>query len=273
MKVFVEKFADLKILRYKLIDFEKLNVRKKQYVYYLGLAARCGRDILWDQNNRYNLKIRKLLETIYKSYSGNRSSKEFLQFEIYLKRVWFSNGIHHHYSMDKIIPDFSKADLVGFINSSNAKELSFYGEIGELIEVITDPDKESKRVSLDSEKDLLLESAMNYYNNVSQSEAEAYYNEKRKLSGEKAPSFGLNTQLVKKDGVLSEVVWKTDGKYGKAIKQIVFYLGKAITFAENELQKVTIQNLIEYYKTGDLKLFDEYSISWVKELEGDIDFC
>ncbi len=272
MEVFVEKFADLKILRYKLNAFEKLSLQQKKYIYFLSMAARCGRDILWDQNNQYNLKVRKLLETVYKTYSGKRNQDIFKDFEIYLKRIWFSNGIHHHYSMDKIIPGFSKSDLLGFIEQSDLYSVTYKNEIDDLVDVITNPEREAKRVSLDSEKDLLDQSSMNYYNGVSQYEAESFYAEKRKEFSEKAPSFGLNSQLVKEEGILSELVWRIDGTYGKAIEQIVFYLEKAIPFAENALQKKTIEILVEYYKTGDLKLFDDYSIAWVKELEGNVDF-
>ncbi len=272
MNVFVEKFADLKILRYKLSGFEQLNLKQKQYIYYLGLAARCGRDILWDQNNQYNLEIRQLLEAVYKTYSGERDNELFKGFMIYLKRVWFSNGIHHHYSTDKIEPAFSKSDLNELIRLSDLSAISITKELEELVDVITVSEKEAKRVSLDSDKDLLHESSMNYYNGISQAEAESYYAEKRKKAGENAPSFGLNSQLIKKDGNLSELIWKIDGVYGKAIQQIVVYLEKAIPFAENEIQKDTIQKLIKYYQTGNLAHFDDYSISWVKELDGDVDF-
>ena len=272
MNAFVEKFADLKILRYELSGFEKLGLKQKQYLYYLGMAALCGRDILWDQNNRYNLKIRKLLETVHQTYSGDKDTRLFGQFQVYLKRVWFSNGIHHHYSTDKILPGFSKSDLNHLIECSDITSLSFKNEVNHLIDVITNPKQEPKRVSLDSDKDLLQSSSTNYYNGVSQSEAEFYYAEKRKQAGENAPSFGLNSSLIKENGTLSELIWNIDGTYGKAIRQIVFYLEKAIPFAENQQQKDTIRKLIRYYRTGDLKHFDEYCIAWVKTLEGDVDF-
>ena len=272
MKVFAEKFADIKILRYELTGFEKLSLQQKQYIYYLGQAALCGRDILWDQNNRYNLRIRALLETIHHNYRGDRQSDLFQQFEVYLKRVWFSNGIHHHYSMDKINPGFPAADLQQLISASDLSDFPFQKELDELVEVITNPALEVKRVSLDSSKDLLQASAMNYYRGVSQAEAEAFYKAKNKEAGENAPSFGLNSQLVKEDGQLKEKVWKADGQYGKAIQQIIFWLEKALPFAENELQQTHIRQLIAYYLTGDLKQFDEYSISWVNELDGVVDF-
>lgn len=271
MKVFVEKFADLKILRYELTGFDQLTVQQKQYIYYLGQAAKCGRDILWDQNNRYNLRIRKLLEEIFAAYSGDRSSELFVTFHTYLKRVWFSNGIHHHYSMDKILPGFSADELKQLIAESDLSSFSSQ-ELDELVEVITNPELEKKRVNLDSTKDLLETSAMNYYSGVSQAEAENFYETKRKQAGEKAPSFGLNSQLVKDNGELNELVWNVDSKYGKAIEQIIYWLEKAQPFAENELQQKHIKKLIEYYQTGDLQLFDEYSIYWTEELAGQVDF-
>ena len=272
MNVFVEKFADIKILKYQLPGFEYLNLNQKLYIYYLSLAARCGRDILWDQNNSYNLKIRRLLETIYETYSGDRDSKAFEQFLVYLKRVWFSNGIHHHYSTDKLIPEFSKNELLEIIDQSDLSTLSFENEIGKLIEVITNAHDESKRVNLSIDQDLLATSSMNYYENVSQNEAEEFYAEKRNNAGEKAPTFGLNSKLKKVDGRLEEEVWKLNGKYGEAIAEITSYLEQAIPYAENELQKELIRKLIEYYQTGDLNKFDSYSILWVQELSGDVDF-
>nr|MBD3622102.1 dihydrofolate reductase [Sunxiuqinia sp.] len=272
MKVFAEKFGDIKILRYELTDFEQLSLQQKQYIYYLGQAALCGRDMLWDQNNRYNLRVRHLLETMYQTYRGDRQSGLFQQFEVYLKRVWFSNGIHHHYSMDKSEPGFSASDLHQLIGASDLSGFPFLHELDELVEVITNPALEAKRVSLDSSGDLLQASAMNYYRGVSQAEAEAFYKAKNQAAGEKAPSFGLNSQLVKEDGELKEKVWKADGLYGKAIQKIIFWLEKALPLAENELQQKHIRQLIAYYQTGDPKQFDEYSISWVNELDGMVDF-
>ncbi|MGQ7871219.1 dipeptidyl-peptidase 3 family protein [Sunxiuqinia sp. sy24] len=272
MKVFVEKFADIKILRYELTGFENLSLQQKQYIYYLGQAALCGRDMLWDQNNRYNLRIRQLLETIYQSFSGDRQSDLFQKFQVYLKRVWFANGIHHHYSMDKIQPEFSAQELKALIAQVDLAGFAYLADLDELVDVITNPTQEAKRVSLDSSVDLLNASAMNYYQGVSQSEAEAFYKAKNQAAGENAPPFGLNTQLVKENGELKERVWKADGCYGKAIQQIIFWLKKALPFAENELQQKTIKELVTYYETGDLKAFDDYSISWVKELEGQVDF-
>ena len=272
MDVFVEKFADIKILRYELMGFDKLDLTQKQYVLYLSEAARCGRDILWDQNNRYNLKIRELLEIIFNTFRGNRESSEFNSFLIYLKRVWFSNGIHHHYSMDKFIPEVGINAFKALLAKSDIDTYNYKGELEDIIDVIYNPDREGKRVSLDGDKDLLEASAMNYYHGVSQQEAESFYEEKRKVAGGNAPSFGLNSQLIKEGGAIKELVWSANGKYGKAIQQIIYWLEKASHFTENIQQQEMIQKLIEYYQTGDLATFDEYSISWVKENEGQVDF-
>lgn len=278
MNVFVEKFADLKILRYSVPGFENLDLNKKLYIYHLSQAALCGRDILWDQNNRHNLGIRAVLENVFETYKGNRDTKEFQQFLVYLKRVWFSNGIHHHYSTEKIPAGFSESYFNELISQSKWKNfktpsgIKFDSFIAEIKQVIFDPEKESKRVNLDSEHDLLLSSSNNYYQNVGQAEAEQFYADLKVAAGKGSVSFGLNSTLVKENGQLIEKVWKLDGKYGKAIEQIVFWLKKAIEYAENNLQKKYIGNLIEYYTTGDLTFFDLYSIDWVKELDGDIDF-
>lgn len=278
MEVFVEKFADLKILRYTVPAFERLDLKKKLYIYSLSQASLCGRDILWDQNNRFNLSVRSVLENIWLTFNGTRDTPDFKQFEIYLKRVWFSNGIHHHYSTEKLpvgFPEIYYEELV-----SQSKWQSFQVPSGmriqtflaEIKSIIFDPEKEKKRVNLDSKKDLLVSSSNNYYQNVTQSEAEIFYAGLKASAGKETLSFGLNSTLVKEDGKLLEKVWKVDGKYGKAIAQIVFWLSKAIEYAENDLQKECISKLIEYYKTGNLALFDEYSIDWLHELEGEVDF-
>ena len=278
MDVFVEKFADLKILRYSVPEFEKLDLKKKLYMYHLSQAALCGRDILWDQNNRYNLGIRAVLETIWKTYKGNRASADFIQFEIYLKRVWFSNGIHHHYSTEKMPAGFPKAYFDELVANTRWKGFkvpsgkSFAAFISEIKEVIFDSEKEFKRVNLDSEKDLIRSSSNNYYVNVDQAEAEKFYADLKTSAGEEPVSFGLNSTLVKEKNRLTEKVWKLNGKYGKAIEQIIFWLDKAKDYAENELQKKYIGHLIEYYTTGDLSKFDEYSIDWALEQAGDVDF-
>ncbi|MDP2336184.1 MAG: dihydrofolate reductase [Bacteroidota bacterium] len=278
MDVFAEKFADLKILRYSVPEFENLDLQKKLYIYNLSQAALCGRDILWDQNNRYNLSVRTVLETIWKTFSGNRETPEFKLFEIYLKRVWFSNGIHHHYSTEKLpagFPEIYFKELIAHSNWSDFKLPSGKNRhefISEIQEVIFNPEREKKRVNLDPEKDLLVSSSNNYYQNVEQSEAEILYAELKAHAGSEPVSFGLNSTLVKEDGCLVEKVWKLGGKYGPAIEQIIFWLNKAIDYAENDLQKKYIGHLVQYYATGDLALFDQYSIDWVKELDGEVDF-
>jgi len=278
MDVFVEKFADLKILRYAVPGFESLDLKKKFYIYYLSQAALCGRDILWDQNNRHNLVIRAVLENIWKTFKGNRETPEFKLFEIYLKRLWFSNGIHHHYSTEKIPVGFIETYFDELISRSKwwsfktPSGIKFKTLIAEIKEVLFNPEKDKKRISLDSEKDLLHSSSNNYYQNVSQTEAEDFYAGLKSSGGKESVSFGLNSTLVKEADRLVEKVWKLNGKYGKAIEQIIFWLKMAIEYAENEPQKKYIETLIEYYSTGDLALFDQYSIDWVKELEGEIDF-
>jgi len=278
MDVFAEKFADLKILRYAVPEFENLELQKKLYIYYLSQAALCGRDILWDQNNRNNLAIRSVLETIRKTFKGNRETQEFKQFEIYLKRVWFSNGIHHHYSTEKIPAGFSETyfdELVSrskWWNFETPLKIKFKSFIAEIKDIIFNPERESKRVNLDSEKDLLVSSSNNYYQNVKQTEAEIFYTGLKASTGKESVSFGLNSTLVKEDNRLTEKVWKLNGKYGKAIEQIIIWLKKAIEYAENDLQKKYIKTLIQYYTTGDLALFDQYSIDWAKEVAGEVDF-
>jgi dipeptidyl-peptidase-3 len=278
MEVFVEKFADLKILRYSVPEFEALELNKKLYIYYLSEAALCGRDILWDQNNPFNLSVRAVLENIWKTFKGNRETDAFKAFEIYFKRVLFSNGIHHHYSTEKLPAGFSEAYFDELIDKSKWWSFStppktkFKNFIASIKEVIFNPEKEAKRVNLDPDKDLLLSSSNNYYQNVTQDEAEAYYADLKSTAGSEPVSFGLNSTLVKENGQLVEKVWKMGGKYGPAIEKIIFWLEKAMEYAENDQQKKHIDLLIRYYKTGDLALFDQYSIEWVKELEGDIDF-
>lgn len=278
MNVFAEKFADIKILRYSVPQFEALDSKKKLYIYHLSQAALCGRDILWDQNNRYNLRVRAVLETIWTTFSGNRDSESFKLFEIYLKRVWFSNGIHHHYSTEKIPAGFSDSFFDELLAKSDWSDLSipsgksFDSFISEIRDVIFNPSKEVKRVNLESDKDLIETSYNNYYQGVSQAETEAFYANLKANAGPEPVSFGLNSTLVRENGQLAEIVWKLNGKYGKAIEQIVFWLNKAIEFADNELQKKYIISLIQYYETGDLALFDQYSIEWVKELAGEVDF-
>lgn len=278
MNVFSEKFADIKILRYSVPEFENLDLNKKLYIYNLSQAALCGRDILWDQNNRFNLSIRAILENIWLTSTINRESLDFRKFTVYLKRIWFSNGIHHHYSTEKLPVDFNREYFQELISKSDwsgfklPEDKSFEVFIDEIQDVIFNPQKERKRVNLDSSKDLIQSSSNNYYQGVSQNEAESFYSGLKANAGSETVSYGLNSTLVKDDKQLVEKVWKVGGKYGSAIEQIIFWLERAIDYAENDLQKKYITKLIEYYKTGDLFCFDEYSIDWVKELEGEVDF-
>lgn len=268
MSVFLERFADIKILRYELPGFEQLSLKQKQYIYHLSQAALCGRDILFDQNNRYNLRIRRLLESIYTTYSGDRSSSAFLAFEVYLKQVWFANGIHHHYSMEKFVPQFSAKDFDTLLAQSDY----IADEIELLKTIIFDPSVEAKRVSLDSSGDLLHDSAMNYYRGVSQAEAEEYYGILHETYGEHAPALGLNSTLVNDKGRIYEETWSAKEKYGAEIQQIIKHLNDAKVFAENAQQREVIRLLVKYYETGDLSLFDDYSIAWAQENEGVVDF-
>ncbi|MGB5989250.1 MAG: dihydrofolate reductase [Marinifilaceae bacterium] len=263
---FVEQFSDLKILRYKLNDFDKFSLDEKLFVYYLSQAAISGRDILWDQNYKHNLKIREILESIYKSFSGDRSTEDFKTFEVYFKRILFANGIHHHYSMDKIMPAFSRMyfDSLLSITKMTCDE--------EIKEAIFDKDLDNKRVILDSDKDIIADSANNFYKDLTQEEVEDYYSKKDKGDEKRPLSIGLNSQLVKEDGQIVEKVWKIGGMYSKAIEQIVCFLEKAKRYAPNPQQKTVIELLVEYYKTGDLKTFDDYSIEWISEVNSPIDF-
>ncbi len=272
-----EQFADVKILRYQVPGFEDLTLEQKELIYYLSEAAHCGRDILFDQNNKYNLLIRRTLEAIFLSYDGDRDCEEFKKFEVYIKRVWFSNGIHHHYSMDKIMPEFTEEYFGELIANSNYELLPLKANQDEidlltrLSEVIFDENSEAKRVVLNPEKDLIESSANNYYESVSQKEVEEFYKQFDKGDVDRPISAGLNSKLVKENGEIKEKVWKVGGMYTEAIEEIVFWLEKALPIADSELQKQALTKLIEFYKTGDLKTFDDYSILWVKDLDAHVD--
>ena len=278
MDVFVEKFADIKILRYEVPGFVNLDPPRKIYIYYLSQAALCGRDILWDQNNQYNLVVRNVLETIYLTFSGDRKSYDFQQFEVYLKRVWFSNGIHHHYSTEKIPAGFTESfwdELVRLSDWTSLQPASGIDQaflLKEIRHLIFSSVAEKKRVNLEPHQDLILTSANNYYQGVDQAEAENFYASLKSKAGSEPVSYGLNSTLVKENDRLLENVWKIGGKYSKAIEQIVFWLTKALDYAENEIQKTCIRSLVDYYTTGDLSKFDEYSINWVQEQFGEVDF-
>ncbi|MBM6883020.1 dipeptidyl-peptidase 3 family protein [Bacteroides caecigallinarum] len=274
----VEQFADLQILRYKVQGFESLTLNQKKLIYYLSEAALNGRDILFDQNGKYNMKIRRLLEAVYLNYDGDRSDSEFQAFEVYLKRVWFASGIHHHYSTDKFIPGFSVDFLRNSVMALDKSLLplsageTVVGLCNELFPVMFDPEMMPKRVNQVDGEDLLLTSASNYYVGVTQQEAEEFYSAMKSPDDETPIMYGMNSRLEKKNGKITEVVWKLDGEYGKAISKIVYWLEKAMDVAENEHQKEVIRLLVDFYRTGDLKVFDDYSICWLKDTESRIDF-
>lgn len=274
----VEQFADLQILRYRVPGFEQLSLRQKQLIYYLSQAALEGRDILFDQNGKYNLQIRRLLEAVYTHFEGDRTSEPFRALEVYLKRVWFSNGIHHHYACDKFVPGFTAAYLEEVIQSLPAEVLPL--EEGEtcramcdkLFPVIFDPAVMPKRVNQADGEDLVQTSAANYYEGVTQQEAEAFYAAQKKADDPEPVMYGMNSRLVKKDGRIYEQVWKVGGMYSAAIEKIIVWLEKAETVAENEAQREVIRLLIEFYRSGDLKVFDAYSIAWLKDTGSQVDF-
>lgn len=264
-----ERFADIQLLRYRLDGFEALTLRQKLYIYYLAKATLCGRDITTDQFGRYNLRIRKVLETIYKRYEGDRTTEEYKALETYLKRVWFSNGIHHHYGCEKFVPAFTEEYFRQVVDCCDCEDEN----IDELCKVIFDPTVLPKRVNQKAGDDLVQTSACNYYDGVTQQEAERFYDDMRDENDPMPISYGLNSTLRKTaDGTLKEDVWHEGGLYGEAIKHITYWLEKASEVAENELQTKIIGMLVDYYRTGDLSMFDAYSIEWLKEHEGRIDF-
>ena len=264
-----ERFADIQMLRYRLDGFEALTLRQKLYIYYLAKATLCGRDITTDQFGRYNLRIRKVLEAIYERYEGDRTTTEYKALETYLKRVWFSNGIHHHYGCEKFVPAFTEEYFRQVVDCCGCEDEN----IDELCKVIFDPTIQPKRVNQKAGDDLVQTSACNYYEGVTQQEAEDFYEAMRDENDPMPISYGLNSTLRKTaDGMLKEDVWHEGGLYGDAIKHIAYWLEKAAEVAENELQAKIIGMLVDYYRTGDLSKFDAYSIEWLKEHEGRIDF-
>lgn len=264
-----ERFADIQMLRYRLDGFEALTLRQKLYIYYLAKATLCGRDITTDQFGRYNLRIRKVLEAIYERYEGDRTTEEYKALETYLKRVWFSNGIHHHYGCEKFVPAFTEEYFRQVVDCCGCEDEN----IDELCKVIFDPTVLPKRVNQKAGDDLVQTSACNYYDGVAQQEAERFYDAMRDENDPMPISYGLNSTLRKTaDGTLKEDVWHEGGLYGEAIKHITYWLEKASEVAENELQTKIIGMLVDYYRTGDLSKFDAYSIEWLKEHEGRIDF-
>ena len=274
----VEQFADLQILRYRVPGFENLSLQQKELVYYLTEAALQGRDILFDQNGKYNLRIRRTLEAVYTGYKGDKNTPNFKAMEVYLKRVWFSNGIHHHYGSEKFVPGFAPEFFKEAVLSVDASTLPLAeGQTAEqlcdeLSPVIFDPIVMPKRVNQAAGEDLVLTSACNYYDGVTQKEAEDFYNAMKDPKDETPVSYGLNSRLVKENGKIQEKVWKVGGLYGQAIDKIVYWLKKAEGVAENPEQKAVIAELIKFYETGDLKIFDEYAILWVKDLNSLVDF-
>ena len=273
-----ERFADIQMLRYELKGFENLSLTQKIYIYCLSKATLLGRDITFDQQGKYNLRIRKTLEAVYRHYEGNRESEDFKAFAVYLKRVWFASGIHHHYGCEKFVPGFSEEsfyEMVGAIADEYlplSKGQSKEDLLGILVPVIFNPEVMPKRVNQTDGEDLVQTSACNFYENVSQAEVERFYARMKEDGNEQAPSYGLNSKLTKRNGELVEMKWTEDGLYGAAIKEIVSWLLRAQKYAENEEQKHLIDLLVKYYRTGDLKDFDRYSIAWVQQHEGMIDF-
>lgn len=273
-----ERFADIQMLRYELKGFENLSLTQKIYIYCLSKATLLGRDITFDQQGKYNLRIRKTLEAVYLHYEGNRESEDFKAFEVYLKRVWFASGIYHHYGCEKFVPGFSEEsfyEMVGAVADEYlplSKGQSKEDLLGILVPVIFNPEVMPKRVNQTDGEDLVQTSACNFYENVSQAEVERFYARMKEEGNEQAPSYGLNSKLTKRNGELVELKWTEDGLYGAAIKEIVSWLLRAQKYAENEEQKHLIDLLVKYYRTGDLKDFDRYSIAWVQQHEGMIDF-
>lgn len=274
----VEQFADLQMLRYQVKGFDELSLNQKKLIYYLSQAALEGRDILFDQNGKYNLRIRKMLETVYTDYAGDRADTNFVNMETYLKRVWFSNGIHHHYACDKFVPNFTPEFFRQALESVDAAKLPLaegetLGQLcAEIFPVIFDPTVMPKRVNQADGEDLVLTSAGNYYEGVTQEEAEQFYLDLKDPNDTMPVMFGMNSRLVKENGVVKEKVWKSGGLYGAAIDKIIGWLRKAEQVAENDAQKAVIAKLIQFYIDGDLKTFDDYSILWVQDLQSRVDF-
>ena len=275
-----ERFADIQMLRYQVPGFDELTLRQKTLIYHLSQASLLGRDILWDQNGRFNLRLRRILEAVYTHFSGDRSSADFAAFAVYMKRVWFSNGIHHHYGCEKFQPGFTQEFLHQALEQLQAGHIALgYSSLEaleqELFPVIFDPSVMPKRVNQAAGEDLLLTSACNYYApGITQAEAEEFYARQKAEGDQQHPiMYGMNSRLERAaDGSLHENVWRADGMYGAAIRQIVQMLSQAIPYAENERQQSVIRKLIEFYETGNLAVFDAYTILWVEETEGEVDF-
>ncbi len=274
----VDRFADIEILRYPVQGFNALSLQEKELIYYLSQAALEGRDILWDQHNKYNLTIRRICENVYENYQGDKATEDWKNFETYLKQIWMASGIHHHYSEDKILPKFSRDYFLSLTKEVNLTDLfaqeGFSAEeaMQEILPVIFDPNVMPKRINQAAGSDLVKTSAVNFYENVTQKEVEDFYNAMKDVNDNTPVSYGLNSKVVKKDGVISEQVWKLGGMYDKAIARIISWLEKAANVAENAQQKEIINTLIAYYQSGDLKTFDDFSVKWVSDNTSRIDF-
>ena len=274
----VDRFADIEILRYPVPGFNSLSLQRKELIYYLSQAALEGRDILWDQHNRHNLTIRRVCEGVYENYMGDKSSEEWKQFETYLKQIWMANGIHHHYSEDKIMPQFSQDYFVKVVKSVDPGRMPFRDGMAadetlqEILPVMFDPAVMPKRMNQTPGEDIVATSAVNFYEGVTQQEVETFYNAMKDPADETPVSYGLNSKVKKIDGKVAEQVWKLDGMYGKAIERIIGWLDKAAAVAENDHQKEVINLLIDYYRSGDLKKFDDYSVKWVTDTTSRVDF-
>ncbi|MFW6019657.1 MAG: dipeptidyl-peptidase 3 family protein [Bacteroidales bacterium] len=274
----VDQFGDVKIMRYQVPGFDNLSLNQKKLVYYLSQAARCGRDIIFDQNMKHNLDIRKSLDNIVETFKGDRHNKEFENFMVYVKRFWFSNGFHHHYSSDKFFPDISQEYFQELINNSDKNgfplrensDLNAFSD--DLMKLIFDKDYYPKGTSQNPDEDLIKTSAVNFYENLNKDEVEQYNKTLQNTNNDTPVSYGLNSKLIKENGAINEWVYKIDGLYGPAIKEIVKWLEKAAGVAENPEQQKIIEKLVAYYKTGDLKLWDEYNIMWVNDLQSHVDF-
>jgi dipeptidyl-peptidase-3 len=274
----VDRFADIEILRYPVPGFNSLSLQQKELIYYLSQAALEGRDILWDQHNRYNLTIRRVCEGVYENYMGNKSSDDWKQFETYLKQIWMANGIHHHYSEDKIMPQFTQDYFVTVVKSVDPGRMPFRDgmaadeTLNEILPVMFDPAVMPKRMSQTPGSDIVATSAVNFYEGVTQQEVEAFYNAMKDPANETPLSYGLNSKVTMVDGQMTEQVWKLGGMYDKAIERIIGWLEKAAAVAENDHQKEVITLLIDYYRSGDLQKFDDYSVKWVTDTHSRVDF-
>jgi dipeptidyl-peptidase-3 len=276
-KFLLEQFADLKIMRYQVPGFEQLDLRQKELVYYLSQAALCGRDIIYDQNGRYNLAIRRTLENIYLTFPGDKTSSEWKEFVIYLKRIWFSNGIYHHYGSEKFIPGFSKEFFIDLVKQSKQDGFPLKPDqtvdqlMTELLPVIFDPTVLPKKINLEDGADMVKTSAVNFYSGLTEAEVDSYYNSIKQPDPEKPLSLGINSMLVKENGRITEKTWKVGGVYSAAIEKIVYWLEKAVTVAENDQQKKWLEKLVEYYNTGDLKTWDDFNVLWAGDRKSNVD--